>query len=51
VAKFYPTFWGAVFCVNVAGDHGGAANTGTPFSYTIVSDATGGEPKVVTVST
>ena len=25
VAKFYPDFWGAIVCVNVHGEHGGAA--------------------------
>ena len=46
----YPTFWGAVFCVSaVTGEHGGASNVGTPFSYTVVSDATKGEALIVTV--
>lgn len=51
IAKYYPTFWGGVVCVNTAGDHGGAANVGTPFTYTVVSAATGGEPRTVAVST
>ena len=50
VAQYYPTFWGAVFCVNLAGEHGGAANIGTPFKYTGVSPLTGGAPQIVTVS-
>ena len=50
VARYYPDFWGAVFCVNLAGEHAGAANRGTPFEYTVVSAATGGVPVIVTVS-
>jgi len=50
VAKYYPTFWGAVFCVNLNGEHGGAANTGTPFKYTVISPLTGGVAQIVTVS-
>ena len=50
IAKYYPSFWGGIVVVNVAGEHAGAANVGTPFSYTVVSDATGGQPQIVTVT-
>ena len=50
VKTFYPTFWGAVFCVSATtGAHGGASNVGTPFSYTVVSDLTQGKAVIVTV--
>ena len=50
VAKYYPKFWGAIFCVNTRGEHGGAANPGTPFKYTVVSPLTKGQPQIVSVS-
>lgn len=50
VAKFYPDFWGAIVCVNVRGEHGGAANYNTAFKYTVVSEATGGVPVTVNVT-